>query len=319
MAFDVPGGGEMQLLAYHRYLDAHGVEAVLFNQWKPELDEFSVVHFFSTVSGSEHFCRYVTRRGLPLVISSSLWVTEETRDQYPMADIQYLLSLADVIVTNSDMESRQLATMFGLPEARFLTVYNGIDPDFARPFSPGLFRGQYPELERFVLNVGNIEPRKNQLGLIRAMQMAYPDYPLVLIGQVRDRDYSRQCFEEGGQTLRYLGPLPHDAELMRSAMAACDLFVIPSTLETPSLAALEAAAQGARIAITEVGSTREYFRDLVHYLDPGDQNSIIAAIGAGLTAPHDTALGNLIRHSYTWKNVIAPLATCYRELAGRTA
>ena len=47
MAFHTPGGGEIQLLAYHKHLPAHRVEVTLFDPWNPRFLEHDVVHFFS--------------------------------------------------------------------------------------------------------------------------------------------------------------------------------------------------------------------------------------------------------------------------------
>ena len=45
------------------------------------------------------------------------------------------------------------------------------------------------------------------------------------------------------------------------------VFVLPSTLETPGLAALEAAALGIPIIITSEGCTKEYFGSIETYYD----------------------------------------------------
>ena len=84
MAFHTPGGGEVQLLAYSKFLPIHGVDVTLIDPWNPQFLEHDVVHFFSCVGGSLHFCSFIKKLGLPLVISSSLWITEETKMHYPM-------------------------------------------------------------------------------------------------------------------------------------------------------------------------------------------------------------------------------------------
>ena len=105
-AFVAPGGGERQLLEYAKNLPGHGVEVVLHDHWNPTLDAVDAVHFFSCIGGSWHFCNYVRERSLPLVISTSLWIEEETKHLYPSEEIRSQLLLADVIVTNSNAEVR---------------------------------------------------------------------------------------------------------------------------------------------------------------------------------------------------------------------
>src|SRR5262249_33682200 len=108
-AFVTPGGGERQLLEYARHLPAHGIEVVLHDHWKPVLETVNAVHFFSCIGGSIHFCNFVRERGLPLVITSSLWIDEDSKHLYPVNEIRSQLALADVVVTNSRAESATLS------------------------------------------------------------------------------------------------------------------------------------------------------------------------------------------------------------------
>ncbi|WP_027210095.1 glycosyltransferase [Burkholderia sp. WSM2232] len=314
MAFHTPGGGEIQLLAYRKHLPAHGVDVTLFDPWNPRFLEHDVVHFFSCVGGSVHFCNFVKQLGLPLVVSSSLWVTEETRHLYPIGEIHHQFSLADRVVANSEIECDTLARIFNLPREKFASVLNGVEQTFYEPVAAELFRGEFAIHGHFILNVGNIEPRKNQLALIRAMK-SFPELKLVLIGHQRDPEYAKACFAEGGDQVIYAGTLAHDSPVLRSAYAACEAFVLPSTLETPGLAALEAHAAGARIAVTKVGSTEEYFAEHVAYLDPADVDSIARSIRDALARERNgtpNALGTA--RDLTWQAVLSPLKDLYDSL-----
>ena len=316
MAFHTPGGGEVQLRAYHDHLPAVGVEVTLFDLWNPRFDEHDVVHFFSCVGGSVHFCDFVKRLGKPLVITSSLWITEETQHLYPIDEIRAQLALADRVITNSEMESDTLSRVLKLDRNRFASVYNGVDAVFLDKPDPALFRQRFNVDGQFVLNVGNIEPRKNQLRLAQAMN-ALPDHELILIGHVRDPAYFQQVMEAApAGRVKYLGPIDHHDQLLRSAYRACDLFCLPSTLETPGLAALEAASQGCSLVITEEGSTREYFGDAAAYVSPLDIDSIRAgllrATGAqkGLCRPDADA----ISQRFAWREVVSKLKQVYESV-----
>ncbi len=313
MAFHTPGGGEVQLLAYRDHLQRMGVDVTLFDPWNPRFQDHDVVHFFSCLGGSVHFCNFVRNLGKPLVISSSLWITEDTKHLYPIDEIRHQLSLADVVVTNSQMESDTLSAVLGLDPARFQWVYNGVDEVFSVRPSPDLVRQAFGVNGPFVLNVGNIEPRKNQLQLARAMQQ-HPDLELILIGHVRDKGYFDQVMAAlpAGRT-RYLGPLDHHAELLRSAYQACEVFCLPSTLETPGLAALEAAVQGCRLALTRVGSTVEYFGEEAIYVEPDDVSTIADGIRRARLAPKHTQ-GSHLYEKFAWSRVVQKLKAIYEHL-----
>lgn len=318
MAFHTPGGGEVQLLAYKKYLPAHGVDVALFDPWNPRFLEYDVVHFFSCVGGSVHFCNFVKQLGIPLVISSSLWITEETKHLYPIDEIRAQLNLADKVVANSNVECDALSQVLHLPREKFVTVYNGVDDMFFDRVTPDLFLQRFGINQPFILNVGNIEPRKNQLRLAQAME-AFPDYKLVLIGHARDKEYFHSVMDAGGEQVIYCGAIQYEDALLRSAYSACDLFVLPSTLETPGLAALEAAAVGVASVITSEGSTREYFGEMVQYIDPLSINSIREGIQRGInckfSARQKDELSAMVRQHFKWGKVVSHLKDVYRQIS----
>ncbi len=315
-AFETPGGGEIQLRKYAEHLPTHGVDVLLHDPWRPDLSEAQAVHFFSCIGGSVHFCAYVKQRGLPLVISSSLWITEATKHLYPIDEIRAQLALADVIVTNSQTESNQLARVLDLPHERFAAVMNGFEPRFAEA-NPKTFRDAYGLEGKFILNVGNIEPRKNQLGLVRALKDS--KLPVVLIGHRRDEAYADQVMAEGSDVVRYLGNLDHHDPRLASAFAACSVFVLPSTLETPGLAALEAAASGAAVVVTSEGSTRDYFADHVGYANHADPADIRRATEAAIAKGSNPALKAHVLKQFRWNTVTAALPEIYKQAIRRNA
>ena len=282
MAFHTPGGGEIQLLAYQKHLPAYGIDVSLFDPWNPRFLDHDVVHFFSCMGGSVHFCRFVKQLGLPLVVSSSLWITHETKHLYPIDEIRSQLDLADKVVANSDIECDTLSEVLDIPREKFSTVYNGVEDSFFLDSNGDDFRRHLNIRDPFILNVGNIEPRKNQLMLARAMK-GFPEYKLVLIGHIRDVDYFQHVLEIGGEQIIYIGALTHESSLLRSAFHASSVFALPSTLETPGLAALEAAGMGIRLLVTEEGSAREYFSDAAIYINPGNLDSIRMGIARSLS------------------------------------
>ncbi len=318
VAFQCPGGGEIQLLRSREALQAAGLDVLLYDLWRPQFNEVDLVHFFSVQGGSSQFCEHVKNLGLPLVISPIIWLTEDNLTEMPIGEIGHLLGLSDMILPNSEAEANQLSKFFNLSKDKFVTTHNGIDVSFAEPISGELFRERFGLERPFLLNVANIEPRKNQLSLIRAA--AGLDMDLVVLGNVRFQSYFDQCLREGAEFVKYLGYVDHEDDLLKSAYSACEAFVLPSVLETPSLAALEAAASGARIAITSEGSTKEYFQDLATYVDPKDVADIRQGIITALERPRDDRLRKHTLDNFTWSHTAEQLIRAYgRVLANRPA
>lgn len=309
VAFGCPGGGEIQLLKCRRALESLGVEVLLFDLWKPQFEAVDLVHYFSVQGGSMNFCDYVKRIGLPLAISPVLWLTAENRGRFPLGEIRDLLHLCDRILPNSQAEADQLAAEFDIRPDKFSWVQNGVDPEFGVPADPAAFRRRFGIEGPFLLNVANIEPRKNQRVLATvARQM---DLNLILLGHARDPAYLAECLSAGGSRVRHVGRLDHADPLLKSAYRACQVFVLPSLLETPGLAALEAAAQGAKLVVTEVGCTRQYFHDAARYVDPTDEADLRHGIAEQWSAPPDERLREHVLAHFTWTQAGQHLVDAY--------
>lgn len=311
-AFDCPGGGERQLLVYKEYLTNMGIQVDLYDQWNPQIKEYDIFHYFSVQPGSIHFCNYIKEQGLKLVISPNLWITQETKDNYPFQEIWNLFEIADKVIVNSNIEGDLMSDVFSMPRKKFVTVYNGTEEDFIHAYDPGLFRHKYGLYGPYILNIANIEPRKNQLAFLEAMK-AYPHLDFVVAGNIRDQDYAQKCIDLADGQLKIVGPFEYNSDMLRSVITGCELFAMPSFVETPSIAALEAAASGTKILITKVGSTKEYFGDSVTYVDPRSVESIRNGISQALQKDSNASRW-IVQDRFMWKNCILPLKECYTML-----
>lgn len=311
-AFDCPGGGEIQLLEYEKYLSRMGVRVLRYDPWHPQFEEADIVHHFSS-QPEQLFCEYSSlNKELPLVISSILWPDQKNKYDFPQ--IGGLYSCASRILPNSHVEGEVLSALLSIPEKYFVPIVNGVDECFFKKVSPDLFRTTYGITGPFVLCIGNIETRKNQLNLIRALRGT--GIQLVLAGQEREPDYAVQCREAADDNMHFIGWLEHASELQRSAYAAAEALVLPSFLETPGLVALEAAAAGIpRLVITNAGCTKEYFGNLATYLTPDEPHSILKAVQSALSIPAGPcALRSHIADHFTWKRATEQLLKVYQQI-----
>lgn len=307
-AFQCPGGGEIQLLKSKEALERRGHEVVLFNQWEHGLVTADVLHQFSVQGGTYNICAYARGHGIPLVVSPILWLGEYV-DQYPMSEIAYILSSADVICPNSQAEADRFVRHFDVPAERYHVTHNGVDAMFFDEVAAHEFRSRFGIQGDFALCVGNIECRKNQKVLVEAA--ANTGVHVVLIGNVREYSYFSELKTLFPDKFSYLGHLEHDDPALRSAYAACSVFALPSVLETPGLAALEAAAAGAPLVVTSEGCTQEYFGENAIYVDPKSVSSVAQGILTALT--EERGARNLADRvaGFTWDNVAEELEAAY--------
>lgn len=322
IAFDTPGGGEIQLLKTVEALKASLSTVDFYDQWKSSISGYDLVHYFSVFGGSSVFCGFVkNHKRKPLVISSVLWPAGDTSG-YPMEEIRFLLNAADRVLPNSEAEADLLTRVFQIPREKFDVVYNGIDPIFLQEEqpAPSLFREKFNIKGPFVLNVGNIELRKNQIRLAEVCKKIGAQ--LVLVGHVRSDEYLKSVLAANPET-RYIGSLDHHSAELRSAFRACSVFALPSLLETPGLAALEAFALGAPLVVTSEGSTREYFGEMASYVNPLEAEDIYQKLGAlwEKQVSENAKAPRTIRSEarrFSWANTAEQTLASYAKALGQT-
>jgi glycosyltransferase involved in cell wall biosynthesis len=332
--FQAPGGGENQLLQTGRHLEALGIRVRLFSAWSDRLEDARLLHLFGMSREGLELARVARVRGVPVVLSPICWIEPgaiaalapgRMRSVFDRAKWTLktgvprwpswrrgLLELADAILPNSRAEARQLVRYFGSRAERIHVVPNGVSSRFAGA-SAELFRSVHGA-DGFVLFVGRIEPRKNVLGLIRAVRSQ--DLPMVVFGAPPPghEAYAATCRRVGGSAVRWLGAIDHDDPLLASAYAAARVFALPSWFETPGLAALEAALAGAAVVITPLGCTREYFGDRVAYARPDHPAELRRAIERAWARGADPRLATDIAAHYLWSNVARRTAEVYDQV-----
>jgi glycosyltransferase involved in cell wall biosynthesis len=150
------------------------------------------------------------------------------------------------VLTVSERTKRDLVELYRLPPDKVVVTPNGVDP----AFSPG----DSPSQRSYVLTVGTVQPRKNQLAAADAA--AAVELPLVLAGPVRDEALAaklRAC----GVDLRGYVSQKELVELYRGA--AC--VVQPSRYEGFGLPVLEAMACGTPVVAVDEPALREVAGD----------------------------------------------------------
>ena len=334
-AFKNTGGGEIQLLKTKEYLKEEGVRVEILGRMNAkEISEFDVFHNFNIHRDCFGAVKRAKKAGLAIAISTIYWPSWQFNikggmkfsgkikssaagainkfDFAGISKVRKMLGMADVLLPNSKSEAEILRNDFGAKGGEINVVHNGVEKRF-KSGKPGLFREKYG-LDKFVLYVGRIEPRKNVLGLIKAMKGT--DIPLVIVGESHTQhgDYFKECKKEAGGNVKFIGKVPHDSEMLASAYAATRVFALPSWYETPGLAALEAALAGANIVITKEGCTREYFGNLVSYVNPVDTADVREKIMREFEKPMSRKLQEHVEENFLWERTAQETISAYKSI-----
>jgi glycosyltransferase involved in cell wall biosynthesis len=194
---------------------------------------------------------------------------------------------ADLVVAVSEQTRRDLVELYRIDPARIRVVYQGCHTVFQAAPDPAADQAAALRLglpERYLLNVGTVERRKNLMLAVRALP-ALPGLPLLVAG--RETPYAAEVRAEAArlgvaERLRFLGaalPLADLAVLYRR----CSAFVYPSIFEGFGIPIIEALFCGAPVVTTAGGVFPEAGGAGACYVDPADHQALAATL-AGLLA-----------------------------------
>ena len=314
-AYFTPGGGEIQIEMLNKYIKKKDITIHRFNNWNPQIKP-DIYHFFSCMGGSFDFCNYLKSIKKKLVISASLWITKDTLQNYNYDQIKSQLVLADRIVVNSIKEKDLLSKVFQIEESQFRVVYNGFEPDLLEYRDKRFKRSSKvpSHWEEYVLCIANIEPRKNQKILIEACRLS--KNKLILVGHIRDKEYFNTLELDDNNEVFFYGSVENHSLEFFNLLLNAKCFILPSTLETPGLAALEAAALGIPIIVTSEGCAKEYFGSIDTYYDgkKGDIKELSNLISKVFINPNLGSVKLDQIQKFTWDKCVDNQILVYEEL-----
>ena len=108
------------------------------------------------------------------------------------AKFKHACKVADVIITISKQTKRDIIEFFGIDPDKIKVVYQGCHQVFQKEIEPSILekvRKKYTLPEKFILNVGTIEERKNLLSVVKAIKNL-DDVHLVVVG--KETNYTKQ-------------------------------------------------------------------------------------------------------------------------------
>ena len=224
-----------------------------------------------------------------------------------------LYHAVDLLLPNSNAEADQLVRYFQVPAERIHVVPNGADERFAEA-DPAPFARRVGTRD-FVLSAGRIEPRKNQLGLLRAMRgTKVPDHRA---GRRRARLRGvRPEVPPRGRGVRFASSRGWTTTIrcwpppMPPAAAWC----WQAGTRRRAWSALEAGMSGTPLVLPEGGCAREYFGDKAGYVRPNDLAGIRRAVLQPYAAAGARASPEHVRDNFSWAAAAQATSAGYRKV-----
>lgn len=252
-----------------------------------------------------------------------------TRSKYSfLIDNFFINSLKnmDHIIALSESDLRWLIYL-GLPKNKITVIPNGIDPE--------KFNRRKHFVERTekikILCVARFDKNKNYESLVFALSKLNDDglnFEAYFIGAISDNQYFEEILglikKKGLEKLIKIGVSIDDPALV-DCYLSCDLFVLPSSMETFPLVILEAMYAGLPIVATYVGGIPDIIKDGVNgfLVPPNDPQQLYERC---LQLLKDDKLRNEFgtinketAKNYTWSKIASSTYNLYQQVMEKHA
>ena len=236
---------------------------------------------------------------------------------------------ASRVLTLSEFSRQGIARAYGMDPARIAVVPAGVSRAFrpqprqhAKAFVEGRFKVPGP----FILTVGDLQPRKNQIGLIRAFEellCAHPDLPhhLMLVG--KETWFAPHVHQAAKKSLVkdriHFTDYVNEKELLQ-LYSACDIFVFPSFYEGFGLPILEAMACGRAVACSNSSAMPEVADSAGLLFNPESTSEMVRAMRDLLLNPElrqrMERLGQQNAAQFSWARTAQMTLEVYHEVCG---
>jgi glycosyltransferase involved in cell wall biosynthesis len=240
---------------------------------------------------------------------------------------------ATMIIAVSDHCKRDIIEVLGIPETRIRVIREAPAPAY-RPVTDQAqlahVKEKYGLGNRYVLNVGGLDQRKNITGLVGAFAAVYheigdPQLQLVIVGDPT-RLGSSPLFPDWRALARTFGVAEAivctqvDEEDLPAVYSATSCFAFSSVYEGFGLPPLEAMACGAPVVSSDLTSLPEVVGSAGILVNPEDPDRFGAAIKRVLVSVQlrrDLSARGLARvKQFTWDRVAVETSRLYAEVSG---
>ena len=181
------------------------------------------------------------------------------------------------IIVLSESVRRKVMMRFSLPAEKVATIPAGVNTSKFHP------RNVSTDMERYILFVGSLEPRKNLFGLLKVWDEIKGQHPNIslLVAGTSGSAFRKLSYPLSADRVRWIGYVP---EMDLPALyAGADLFIFPSFDEGFGLPVLEAMACGTPVLASNGGALPEVVGDAGVIFDLSNSSALASLISECLS------------------------------------
>jgi glycosyltransferase involved in cell wall biosynthesis len=276
-AYLTSGGGEVEIIRTAEMLRGASALVDIYGPASRPLKFYDfIIHFSVEASGAPLFFA-AKEAGKKIFIYPNVWWLEAP-SPVEIERVKALVLAADKVIFKSRAEIQNFSQYISLPHDSIAVSRLPISPSFSQDIDMELAMA-YTDKLGYALCVGLLEPIKNQLEVIRALNTL--SMSGVFVGGTRDEEYARQCKLEAHHGIKFLPFIPSSSSLLRSIIGGASVLVEPS-LDPPGRSVLEGAILKRPVVIARSEWQKEYFSDNCWVVSPNSYEDIAKGVLAAL-------------------------------------
>ena len=234
--------------------------------------------------------------------------------------------IADVVIAISEQTKSDLIKYLNVPESKIKVLYQSCDSLFWKPVTEEAkteARETYNLPEKYVVCVGSIEERKNQMAVVKAMEEVAQDVHLVIVGRPHGKYHGTLMSAIKRSNLSDRVHILSDADfedfpaLYANALAS----VYMSHFEGFGIPILESMCCDVPVVTSNVSSMPEAGGDAALYADPQKPHDIAVQIQRIVSDPQFrqqlVEKGREQRKKFAQDKIITDFYNLYSSLCGK--
>lgn len=247
---------------------------------------------------------------------------------YRRWNVPRVVKRADCIVTVSHYERQRIIEHLRVDPARVVTVHNAVSRQFQVIEDMGLVervRAQYKLPNEFIFFLGNTDPKKNVVGVLKALLLLKQRRQLTLpfvMANVAHEYVEGVLAQIGGQALagdiHLCGYIPNT--VLPVVYNAATVFLCPSLRESFGLPILESMACGTPVLTASTSAMPEVAGDAALLADPASPDAMAVQLERLLTHSDlraDLRAKGLDRAAlFSWENTAEQMVEVYKHVVG---
>lgn len=235
--------------------------------------------------------------------------------------VRYACKAATKIIAISEQTKADIVEFTGTSPDKIEVIHQAISPLFFEKMDTSKIKEKYRLPDQFILAVGTIEERKNQLSILKALQAKNLDIPLVMIGNPTSycNDIHKYVAAKNIQKqVIILKNIPEKDLAGIYQLAALSIYI--SVFEGFGLPVIEAMASGCPVITSNVSCLPETAGDAAILCSPGNieelGNSIQKLISDDYFRSQLIEKGRLRANEFQTGKYVEKLVKLYQKIVG---